>query len=109
MRLSDTNAWPRKGFKDREEYVFCHNDLAQHNIIVDPGTLRIRAIVDWEYAEFFPENFKWAFYKKKGPLIALEDEQDDAAESLLFMESARIKRERSNRSLGWWEYEVHVG
>ena len=36
-----------------EEYVFCHNDLSQHNVIVDHKSLRINAIVDWEYAGFF--------------------------------------------------------
>jgi len=44
-----------------EEYVFCHNDLSQPNIIVDPDTLKINAIIDWEYAGFFPECFEGHF------------------------------------------------
>ncbi len=40
---------------ETEEYVFCHNDLSQHNVIVDPKSLRINAIIDWEYAGFFPK------------------------------------------------------
>lgn len=45
MRLSEKDDWPRQVLKHRE-YVFCHNDLSQHNIVVDPNTLKIRAILD---------------------------------------------------------------
>ncbi|PTU24276.1 hypothetical protein P175DRAFT_0505954 [Aspergillus ochraceoroseus IBT 24754] len=64
---------PRKVSKDHE-YVFCHNDLGQHNIIVDPQTLKIRAIIDWEYAG-------------RGPSIVLDGEHDDSAELLQFLEA----------------------
>ena len=40
---------------ETEEYVFFHNDLSQPNVIVDPKSLRINAIIDWEYAGFFPK------------------------------------------------------
>lgn len=81
MRLSDKNAWPRKVSKD-SKYVFCHNDLSQHNIIVDPQTLKIQAIMDWEYAGFFPEHFEWPFYERRGPSIALDGEHDDSVDLL---------------------------
>jgi len=87
MRLSDKNEWPRKVSKDGE-FVFCHNDLAQHNIIVNPRTLKIQAIIDWEYAGFFPEHFEWLFYERRGPSIALDGEHDDSAELLQFMEAS---------------------
>lgn len=32
-----------------DECVFCHNDLSQQNIIVDPDTLKINAIIGQEY------------------------------------------------------------
>lgn len=48
------------------EYVFCHNDLSQQNILVDPETLKIKAIIDWEYAGFFPQWFEWPFYIHAG-------------------------------------------
>jgi len=32
------------------EFVLCDNDLGQHNIMVDETTLKITAILDWEYA-----------------------------------------------------------
>jgi hypothetical protein len=37
--------WPRKSFPG-QEFGFCHNDLGQHNIFVDPDTFRITAIID---------------------------------------------------------------
>ena len=88
MRLSDKDKWPQKELKDDSgKYVFCHNDFSQHNIIVDPRTLKIQAIIDWEYAGFFPEHFEFPFYKRRGPSIALEGEHDDSAELLQFMEA----------------------
>jgi aminoglycoside phosphotransferase (APT) family kinase protein len=44
------------------EFVLCHNDLGQHNIMVDETTLKINAILDWEYAGFYPPEFEGAFY-----------------------------------------------
>ncbi|KAI9842952.1 MAG: hypothetical protein M1837_006689 [Sclerophora amabilis] len=75
------NTWSQrrdsKGIED-EEYVFCHNDLSQHNIIVDPDTLKIKAIVDWEFAGFWPKWFEAAFWKRSGPSVAINDEGDDS-------------------------------
>lgn len=62
---------------DTEEYVFNHGDLSQHNVLVDPTSLKITAIIDWEYAGFFPEYFEGAFYERPGPSAALGDEVDD--------------------------------
>jgi serine/threonine protein kinase len=36
------------------EYVFQHGDLAAHNIIMDPKSLQVKALIDWEYAGYFP-------------------------------------------------------
>ena len=38
--------------RDARDLVFCHNDLSANNVIVDPKTLKIAAIIDWEYAGF---------------------------------------------------------
>ncbi|KAJ6036046.1 hypothetical protein N7540_000325 [Penicillium herquei] len=40
------------------EYVFCHNDFAQHNIMVHPETLKIVALIHWEYSGFWPAYLK---------------------------------------------------
>jgi aminoglycoside phosphotransferase (APT) family kinase protein len=87
MSISDRNEWPQKVSKTTSGgYVFCHNDLSQHNIIVDSQTLKIRAIIDWEYAGFFPEEFEMPLYNRRGPSVALEGEYDDSAELVRFME-----------------------
>jgi serine/threonine protein kinase len=36
------------------DYIFQHGDIAPQNIIMDPQTLKVRALVDWEYAGYFP-------------------------------------------------------
>lgn len=44
-------------------YVYCHNDLDKQNIIVDPETLKVISIIDWEYSGFFPEGFEFAHWQ----------------------------------------------
>lgn len=36
------------------EYVFQHGDIAAQNIIMDPQTLEVKALIDFEYAGFYP-------------------------------------------------------
>lgn len=62
---------------DRREFVFRHNDLGQQNILVDPQTLKIKAIIDWEYAGFYPARFEGHFYNRVGPSFALDGERND--------------------------------
>ncbi|EGN91455.1 hypothetical protein SERLA73DRAFT_67374, partial [Serpula lacrymans var. lacrymans S7.3] len=58
------------------KFVLCHNDLGHSNIIVDEKTLKINAIVNWEYVGFYPEEMEKAFYMRKHFAILLEDEHD---------------------------------
>jgi hypothetical protein len=37
----------------------------------------IKAIIDWEYAGFYPPEFERPFYLRPGPSIALPGEVDD--------------------------------
>ena len=53
--------WSRRIAPD-ERYIYCHNDLAQQNIVVDPQTLKIIALIDWEYSGFFPPEFEKPFW-----------------------------------------------
>lgn len=76
MRKSDGRPWRMRRRKQRD-LVFCHNDLSMHNIIVDLGTLEIKAIIDWEYAGFYPPEFEFPFYQRLGPSVALDGEVDD--------------------------------
>lgn len=59
------------------EYVFQHGDIAAHNILMDPDTLEVKALIDWEYAGFFPPGMqRWtgsldnSIYSKRGDDIA---------------------------------------
>ncbi len=54
--------WERRS-SHKEEFVFCHCDLSQSNILVDPKTLQIVAIIDWEYSGFFPRDHEIPFYE----------------------------------------------
>ncbi|PSR77355.1 kinase-like domain-containing protein [Coniella lustricola] len=59
----------RPGWKDHRwgtlplneaKYVFQHGDLAPHNIMIDPQTLQVKALIDWEYAGYFlPGMERW--------------------------------------------------
>jgi hypothetical protein len=66
-------------FREAEtpEFVLCHNDLSQHNVLVDETSFKINAIIDWEYAGFFPPEFDGKFYLRPGPSAALKGEEDD--------------------------------
>lgn len=72
------------------EFVMCHNDLSQHNIMVDERTLKITAILDWEYAGFFPQEFERPFYLRPGPSVALEGEEDDVSQLLAVIEQWKV-------------------
>lgn len=72
------SCWRLKKDAPKGEYVLCHNDLGQHNIIVDTDTLKINAIIDWEFGGFWPEWFEKPYYERVGPSVALEGEEDDA-------------------------------
>ncbi|MCJ1265527.1 hypothetical protein MMC22_005407, partial [Lobaria immixta] len=44
-------------------FVFCHNDLGQQNIIVNSETLITAAIIDWEFAGYYPPFFEYPFFQ----------------------------------------------
>ncbi|KAJ5691493.1 hypothetical protein N7488_012228 [Penicillium malachiteum] len=84
--MTQYDVLPRKKTK-APEYVFCHNDFAQQNIMVDPETLKIVAIIDWEYSGFWPSYFEVPYYNRRGPSGALEGEHDDVPQLLDFLRS----------------------
>ncbi|POR32590.1 Uncharacterized protein TPAR_07207 [Tolypocladium paradoxum] len=47
--------------------VFCHCDLSQSNIIVDPETLKIEGIIDWEYGSYWPDFFEAQYFRDPRP------------------------------------------
>jgi len=72
------------------EFVFCHNDLSQQNVIVDPITLKINAIIDWEYAGFFPREFDLPFYNRLGPSVAINGEKDDTDQLMQVIKTLQV-------------------
>lgn len=49
--------WRSRTFSENQ-FTFCHNDLARHNIMVNPKTLEVTAIIDWESSGFYPAEFE---------------------------------------------------
>lgn len=76
MKTSNGRPW-RLRPRETNDLVFCHNDLSANNVIVDPDTLAIKAIIDWEYAGFYPPEFEAEFFRRPGPSVALAGEVDD--------------------------------
>ncbi|TQN65861.1 hypothetical protein CSHISOI_09555 [Colletotrichum shisoi] len=67
------SCWRPRPDIEKGNYVFCHNDLGQHNVIVDPQTLKINAIIDWEYGGFWPEWFEQPYWEREGPGAPLKE------------------------------------
>ncbi|KAJ2979561.1 hypothetical protein NQ176_g3179 [Zarea fungicola] len=86
LKLAEADRWVLQPSAS-DDYVFCHNDLSQQNVIVDPNSLKINAIIDWEYAGFFPPYFDWPFYNRLGPSSAINGETDDSLALLGFLRS----------------------
>src|SRR3954462_2967955 len=51
----------------------CHNDLGQHNILVNTKTLKIKYIIDWEFSGSFRLGSKTLFGSEQGPTTDGED------------------------------------
>jgi aminoglycoside phosphotransferase (APT) family kinase protein len=76
MKKSNGRPW-RMRRREKCDLVPCHKDLSANNVIVDPEMLKIKGIIDWEYAGFYPPEFEVPFYRRPGPSIALDGEVDD--------------------------------
>jgi len=89
IRKTAREHWDLKP-SDSDDFVFCHNNLSMQNVIVYPISLKIRAIIDWEYIGLYPEYFDTIFYKRLGLSVALEGEKDDSEELLDFLYSYQV-------------------
>jgi aminoglycoside phosphotransferase len=90
MVKSSNKQWKMKSFES-EDLVFCHNDLSTYNVIVDPVTLKVNAIIDWEYSGFYPEQFESKFFMRVGPSVALDGEVNDEEQLLDIMTEHEMK------------------
>lgn len=76
---------------ETDEYVFCHNDLSEYNVIVDCETLNIKAIIDWEYAGFYPAFFEAPVYTRCGPRAqTTNDDPSNVGRMLEFLRSREV-------------------
>jgi hypothetical protein len=50
---------------DAREFVLVHGDLARHNIMVSPKTLKVICIFDWEHAGYFPPELEVDAWRMK--------------------------------------------
>ncbi|EFY87614.1 hypothetical protein MAC_06326 [Metarhizium acridum CQMa 102] len=71
--------------RESSDLVFCHNDFSAHNVIVDPVSLKVKAVLDWEYAGFYPQEFESEFFRRPGPSVALDGERNDVTQLLEIM------------------------
>ncbi|KAI0768001.1 hypothetical protein BD413DRAFT_614685 [Trametes elegans] len=46
--------------------VLTHDDLSDRNILVDPGTLEVTGLVDWEMANIAPAYYEYAVARLSG-------------------------------------------
>ncbi|KAI9820457.1 MAG: hypothetical protein M1832_003790 [Thelocarpon impressellum] len=90
-RRSSCDDWKLEP-SESEDLIFCHNDLVQSNIIVDPESMKIRAIVDWECAGFYPAFFERRFFERRGPAFALDGEDDDTEKLIDFLDSRQMTK-----------------
>ncbi|PGG99278.1 hypothetical protein AJ79_08584 [Helicocarpus griseus UAMH5409] len=56
--------WPAK-VSAKPVYNFCHDDLVQHNIMINVDTLQVEAIIDWELSGFYPPEFEEPLWRMR--------------------------------------------
>lgn len=90
MVRSPRPQWKMKA-RESKDLVFCHNDFSAQNVIVDPVNLKVKAIIDWEYAGYYPQEFEGMFFRRPGPSVALDGEVNDEKRLLNMMHANEEK------------------
>lgn len=81
-------------------FVFCHCDLSQSNIIVNPETLKIEGIIDWEYGGFWPDFFETPYFRDPRPSGAQFKNMSENALLVEFLQGqTRLGKETSEQSI----------
>jgi hypothetical protein len=65
IEMRDQDSWPVKRSKSND-YSFIHGDFARHNIMMNPITLQIEKVFDWEHAGYFPPQMELAMWRMIG-------------------------------------------
>ena len=73
---------------ESDVYVFCHMDAHMGNVYVDPQTLDITCLIDFEFSGFYPQHFDLPLYEHEfSQLAGLPERQSCATEFLHFLNS----------------------
>ncbi|PMD60200.1 kinase-like protein [Hyaloscypha bicolor E] len=83
LHFPKDKVWPSISSSD-DEFVFCHDDLSQFNVIVDKDTLTISGIIDWEFAGYYPSYFESPFYRSSKPSGAQVKDLPDTSKLISF-------------------------
>lgn len=74
--------WPAK-VANTPLFSFCHNDLAQHNILINEDTLDVEAIIDWELSGFYLPEFEAPLWTSAWHESGYYDLEADQVEKLI--------------------------
>ena len=92
----DREKWPVRS-ECIPKFSFCHNDLAQHNILIDPETLQVKAIIDWEVSGFYNPDFEAPLWTKAWYEPGYHDIGSDSVPRLIqFLTDGQDDNQRSS-------------
>ncbi|KAM5352497.1 hypothetical protein ACJ41O_005219 [Fusarium nematophilum] len=69
MRRIETDHWSLRPSEQEEEYVFCHNDLSQQNVVVDPDTFEDQRHRGLGIRRLLPASFRVAVLHQAGSVV----------------------------------------
>ncbi|WVQ79544.1 hypothetical protein IAT38_001643 [Cryptococcus sp. DSM 104549] len=81
-----------------ERYVLCHGNLGWENVLVDPETWEVKAIVGWENAGWYPPEVEGTYWRRAGPCHARasEGEVDDTDGVIDLLYTMAVERWKSH-------------
>lgn len=88
--------WPAK-VANTPLFSFCHNDLAQHNVLINEDTLQVEAIIDWELSGYYPSEFEAPLWTIAWNEPGYHDIEADKIEDLIYFLSDTSKQKRPRR------------
>lgn len=86
-------------------YHLNHCDLSQHNFLCDRGTGKVKAVIDWEFAGFYPSYFEAPLWSK--PHDEIEDDPEEIGALLEFLEMRSPRSTESSMSSFTSEEALH--
>jgi len=83
-------------------YPLCHGDLHRGNVIVDPDTMEVKAIIDWEHCGYYPPEVDCPRYRgEQVPAIVVRPD----GTTLRYGEwSCKAAQKLDELKIGWIDY-----